>query len=67
VYRYIIVICPSCGEIQAVESRFKTKSCSRCGHRFEISKAKMIAGFNNAYEVTRYTIKLKELKYKGSN
>ncbi|MEM3833199.1 MAG: DUF1922 domain-containing protein [Thermoprotei archaeon] len=66
-YRFVIVICPNCGEIQAVESRFRTKTCSKCGHKFELSRAKILAGADDAYEITRYTIKLKELKYKEYN
>ncbi len=66
-HKFIIVVCPNCGEIQATESRFRTKTCSKCGRRFEIFKAKVLASSDNAYEATKYTIRLKELKYKGSS
>ncbi len=53
--RYLVAVCPYCGEIQAFSGRYKRKRCVRCGRFFMVSSAKILGEFDNAYRASEFT------------
>jgi len=48
--QFLIVECPRCSTAQVVDGRFKTRSCARCGKRFEVLGLRVLGHGKNARE-----------------
>ena len=64
---YLVVMCPKCGEIQAVDARYKRKTCVRCGFKFEIRKAKVLGVYGKGKLASEAVKKFKEMRGGGAN
>lgn len=42
-----IIKCPICGEIQGVETRYRTTACRKCGKRIEVAKTGLLGTFDD--------------------
>lgn len=54
--------CPYCKEILAFYVTYKTKLCTRCGKRFDVSKSKQFGIFNSGSESIEMIKKIKATK-----
>jgi len=56
---FIIVVCSRCGRYLIAKSRQKTKTCSYCGFKLMVEKAKKIKYAESAQEASLVLRKLK--------
>ena len=57
--KYLVLKCPRCHTHQIVDSRNKSKTCSRCSKRFEISDLPVLAMAKDAREARAIVSELK--------
>lgn len=57
--RYLIVRCPHCGNVCAVQIGYRTRQCPYCGTRFEVVRAQVIARASSGKEAREIIQKLK--------
>jgi DNA-directed RNA polymerase subunit RPC12/RpoP len=59
---YVIVKCLRCGQPLIARAGQKTKSCTYCGRRLEVSKLRIFAKIDSSQEATRLVIAMKRPK-----
>ena len=64
--KYFVLKCPRCHTYQIVDSRNKSKTCSRCSKRFEISDLHVLAVADDAREARSIVSELKMPKGTGT-
>jgi DNA-directed RNA polymerase subunit RPC12/RpoP len=56
---FLVLVCHKCGGFLLAEARQKTRTCSYCGSKVFLEKAKKVASANNVYEASKIMRKLK--------
>ncbi len=56
---YIIIRCLDCGQPLIAKPQQKTKNCTYCGKRLNVSEAKVFARADTARQATRIIIAMK--------
>jgi len=64
---FIIIVCSRCGGYLIAKSGQKTKTCSYCGFKLAIEKAKKIADAESAQEASLVLRKLKMNSARNKN
>ncbi|MCJ7771344.1 DUF1922 domain-containing protein [Candidatus Bathyarchaeota archaeon] len=57
---YIIIRCLNCGQPLIARSGQKSKNCTYCGRKLDISKARVFAKAASSREATQIVIQLKK-------
>lgn len=55
----LVIVCNRCGGLLLAKARQKTRTCSYCGAKVELERAKTVASAANAYEASEILRKLK--------
>ncbi|MCJ7634875.1 DUF1922 domain-containing protein [Candidatus Bathyarchaeota archaeon] len=63
---YVIVKCVRCSQPLIARAGQKTKSCTYCGRRLEVSKLRIFAKVDSSREATRLAIAMKRPKAESS-
>jgi len=57
--KILIVDCSKCGELMLAKADQRTRTCTHCGSKIFLDRAKRVASATNAYEASTTLQKLK--------
>ncbi|MEM3730473.1 MAG: DUF1922 domain-containing protein [Candidatus Bathyarchaeia archaeon] len=60
---FLIIVCERCGALLLAKTEQKSRTCSYCGFRVEVRRAKRVAAAKTAFEASE---RLRQLKMKSA-